>query len=261
MTSVTRLKNLLDLLNENEKIKILDAWQNIFNIPDIFQVYVHLSQVKVEIELLEKELIESKLINNDDYKNIITSFTGIISHPYLSQTVNQIPLMNKDNTTRLSISLNSLETFNTAGYIKFKYEEEVESDKFDNFKNSILETIEKIEASDMPLEDKKIFLSIFYDFNKAISLYKINGLDAFWEVVQNNICKIKMIDDTFSDNDNKYKEIKGVLLKSLDEVWFWIQMYQKVDSTLKIASKAYGYLKNKVTELTENIDNSELLEE
>lgn len=261
MTSVTRLKKLLDLLKENEKIKILDTWKKIFEVSDIFEVYEHLIKVKVEIDLLEKELIESKLIENDDYKNIITSFNSIISYPHSTQTISQIPFMNKDNVSRLSISLNSLETFITAGHIKFKYEEEVESDKFDNFKNSILETIEKIETSDMPEEDKKILLSIFYDFNKAISLYKINGLDAFWEVVQNNICKIKMIDDIFSSNDSNYKEIKEVLLKSLNEVWFWIQMYQKVDSTIKIASKTYGYLKNKVTELTKNIDDSELIEE
>lgn len=261
MTSVTRLKNLLDELVSNNSNKVLDAWLNILEVSTIFEVYEHLQNIDKEIDLLEEELTRNKLIDNPDYKNIINSFNGIIRHMHMTQTINQISFMNQDNIMRLNISLNSLETFNSAGHLKFKFENEVEEEKFEDLKKSINETIEKIENSNMPEEDKKIFLSIFYDFNKAISLYKINGLDSFWEVIQNNICKLKFIDEVENNSENSiYFELKDVLTKSINEVWYWIQIYQKIDQTAKIASKAYGFIKNKITELSENIEDTEISE-
>lgn len=258
MTSVSRLKSLLEDLENRSDKKVLNTWYEIFSITTIFEVYDHLRYLGKEINSLEEELIKNKLIDNPDYKNIISSFNGIVQHIHMTQTISQISFMNKENIMKLKISLNSLETLNNAGHLKFKFESDVKEEEFDNFKNSVNETIEKIENSDMPDEDKKIFLSIFYDFNKAISLYKINGLDSFWEVIENNICKIKLIDEIEDGQENSnYNELKTILLKSLNEVWYWIQVYQKIDQTLKIGSKVYGYIKDKVSELIEDVEISE----
>ncbi len=261
MTSVSRLKSLLEDLENRSDKKVLNTWYEIFSITTIFEVYDHLSHVGKEIDSLEEELIKNKLIDNPDYKNIISSFNGIVQHIHMTQTISQISFMNKENIMKLKISLNSLETLNNAGHLRFKFESDVKEEEFDNFKNSINETIEKIENSDMPDEDKKIFLSIFYDFNKAISLYKINGLNSFWEVIENNICKIKLIDEIENSQENgNYNELKRVLINSLNEVWYWIQIYQKADQTLKVSSKIYGYIKSKVSELTDNIEDVEISE-
>jgi len=252
MTSITRLTYILNSLENKKETQILNAWKTIFEVSTLFEVYEHLQSIGKEVNILEKELIQNKLIDNDDYKNIISSFHGIINYMHMTQKVNQIILMSPENVMKLNMSLNSLKTIVDTGHFSFKFEDEVDEDKFNNFKNSINETIEEIENSDMPDEDKKIFLSIFYDFNKAISLYKINGLDSFMEVIENNICKIKMIDELANKGNKSYNKYKDIILKSLNEVWFWIKIYQKVDQTLKLGTKIYGYLKDKVTELVEN---------
>ena len=258
MTSVTRLHNLFKELEVRKEEEVLKSWKNIFNTSNIFEVYNYLSSVNKELELLEHELTEKKLINNTQFKNIINTINMVINHPHLTQRISQIPVMIPDNIVKVNIAFESLQTFIDAQLLELKFEKEVEEDKFDNFKNIINETIEKIENSDMSDEDKKIFLSVFYDFNKAISLYKIKGLDAFWEVIQNDICKIKIINKFEDEQENgTYNKLKTVLLNSLNEVWFWIQIYQKTDQTLKIGSKAYRYIKDKVIELTEDIEVSE----
>lgn len=254
MTTVTRLQILLKELQSRQDKKVLQTWQEIFEVSTIFEIYEHLFNVSKEIDLLEQELTKNELIDNPDYKNIVNSFNGIVNHIHMTQTIKQISYMNPENIMKLNISLGTLITMNDKSHLKFKFENEVDEEKFNNFKNSINDTIEEIENSDMPDEDKKIFLSIFYDFNKAISLYRINGLDAFWDVIQNNICKIKMIGE-FDDKENKYDNLKSITLKSLNEIWFWIQIYQKTDASLRLGKKAYGYLKDNVLKLTENIDD------
>ncbi len=250
MTTVTRLKLLLEELEKRRDKQILMVWKEIFGLSTIFEVYGHLFNVAKEINLLEQEFIQNNLINNADFKNIIDSFKGIVNYTHITQRLEQISYMNPTNIIKLNVSLNSLETMNNERYLRFKYEDEVDEEEFNNFKSSIKETIEKIENSNMPDEEKRIFLSIFYDLNKAISLYKINGLDAFLEVIQNNLCKIMIINE-FKDKESKYDGFKNILLKSLQEVWFWIKMYQKTDTTLKLAIKAYGYLKDNIPKLTE----------
>ena len=60
--------------------------------------------------------------------------------------------------------------------------------------------------------------------------------------------------DKIDDKEAKYKHLKEVTLKTLNEVWFWIKIYQKTDATLKIGMKTYKYLKDNIAELTEKID-------
>lgn len=253
MTSVTRLYNLFKELESRKEEQVLIAWKYIFNTTDIFEVYNYLSNVNKELQLLENELIEKKLIDNNQFKNIIYTINTIINHPFLTQQISQISVMNPNNIKKVNDGFKALQTFIDAQILKLKFEEEVDVEKFDKFKKMLNETIDDIENSNLDDEEKTIFLSIFYDFNKAISLYKINGLDAFLEVIRNDLCKIKMVDELKNVDDNtEYDKFKILITKSISEVWFWIQIYQKVDNTVTLGSKVYGYLKNKISEITKN---------
>lgn len=214
MTSVTRLHNLFKELESRKEEQVLIVWKNIFETADMFEVYNYLSKVNQEILLLKNELTERKLIVDRQYENIINTLNTIINHPHLTQKVSQITVMNPDNIVKVNMSFESLQTFINADILKLKYEEEVAEDKFDSFKDMINETIEAVENSNLENEEKAVFLSILYDFNKAISLYKVNGLDAFIEVIKNDLCKIKMIDDV-SDNNTEYNKFKILIEKSI----------------------------------------------
>lgn len=136
MTTVTRLKLLLEELQKRQDKQVLITWQEIFDVSTIFEVYEHLLNVIKEIDFLKQELIQNKLIGNDDYENIINSFTGIVEYIYMTKIIKNISYMSSQNIMKLNISLDSLETMNNVGHLKFKFEDKVDKEKFDNFKNS-----------------------------------------------------------------------------------------------------------------------------
>lgn len=251
MTRAERLHNLLKEIKNREKQPLITIWKEIFEVSDIFEIYENLVYVKKEIDAFELEIKKLNLNNNQQFKNIINALNTIVQFPALNSNIDNQAIMKNEYINILFASFDMFNSFAKAQHVRLENEENVPEDKFENFRESIKQAIDEIEASDIPINDKSIFLSIFHDLNKATSLYKINGLKSFMEVIHNNICKIRMIDESIGkDSSGSYNNFKTLVDKAIKEVWFWVNLYSKLDETAKLTSKTYAYLKEKASELT-----------
>ncbi len=248
MTRVTRLRKLFEELKKYEKLVLIEAWKKIFDVEDTIDVYERLIEVKKEIISFENDLTKLQLSNSEQFKRGISVLKSIINHTNFQTTVSSFGFMKPDQYNRTKDSFEMIEAVVNTGHILLESEDTVPKDKFTNFIYSIKKTIEEIEASAMNAEDKEIFLSIFYDFNKAISLYKICGLNAFLNTIQNNICKMILIDKNIDKNEGTYYRFKLMLNSIVEEVVFWIAMYKKMEPLAKLAGRSYQYLKEMASE-------------
>jgi DNA-binding transcriptional regulator YhcF (GntR family) len=262
MTRASRLLDLLKEIKSRETKTLLLTWQEIFEVTSIIEVYERLLLVKKEIDSFEDELKQLKLDSNPDNQNILKTLNFILNFPSLNGSINNQILIKNENIEKVYVSLNLIQTMIDAGYFKLENEENIPSDKFEAFKETIRESINEIEESDIPNEDKIMFLSIFYELNKGISLYKINGISGFMDILSNNICKIYMLEKIIEkDKTKNYTKFKNSINKAVNEVWFWIEIYKKLDKTNLLVSNAYTYIKEKVSEITkDNIEDADIEE-
>lgn len=262
MTRALRLLNLLKEIKSREAKTLMITWQEIFEVSIPIEVYERLILVKKEIDSFEDELKQLKLDSNPDNQNILTTLNFILNFPALNGSISGQHLIKNENIEKVYVSLNLIQTMIDAGYFKLEDEESIPDDRFEAFKESIKESISEIEESDIPNEDKIMFLSIFYELNKGISLYKINGISGFMDILSNNICKIYMLEKIIEkDKTGNYTKFKNGINKAVSEVWFWIEIYKKIDKTNLLVSNTYTYIKERVSEISkDNIEDVDIEE-
>ncbi len=241
MTRAERLSNLLREVKKRETKTLLETWKEIFGISTVSEVYECLVDIKKEIDAFELEIKELNLESNVQFKTIIRTLNIIVEFPALNTSVKGQVVMRDESINIVFASFGIYESLIQAQHITLEIEEDIPSDELKSFKENIESTIKEIEASDIPDSDKKIFLSIFYDLNKAVSLYKVSGLNGFVEVVRNNICKIKMISDS-DDENNDNKKLKILTKKAIGQIWIWTTTYIKKKAIKTLESKVIQYL-------------------
>jgi len=240
MTRVERLENLFKLVELNKTKSLLKIWYEIFEVTTIYEVYARLESVQNEIDELEKEIKELKLYNNPHFQTIISSLNTIIQFPSLNSTINNQSFMQDPQKNSILQTFDMLKTFIDNKHIQVESEEDIPNSEFEKFKINIQKIILEIENSNISDDDKKIFLSIFHDINKGLSLYKINGLNALIEVLRNNICKLQILENHKSQ---KYTQLAK---KYFATIWSWSKKYMK--------KKVQNILESETTKLLENMD-------
>jgi len=241
MTRAERLSNLLREVKKRETKTLIEIWKEIFDVSTVFEVYECLVEVKKEIDAFELEIKELNLESDTQFKGIVKTLNFIVDFPSLNASVKNNAIMRNENINIVFASFDIYQSFIEAKHVILETEENIPDDELESFKDNIESTIEEIEASDIPDSDKKIFLSIFHDLNKGISLYKVSGLNGFVEVVRNNICKIKMISDLDEENNDNDK-FKILTKKAIGKIWIWATAYIKKKAIKTIESKVIQYL-------------------
>jgi hypothetical protein len=243
MTRAERLHNLLEEINIKKAHNLLKIWSEIFDTSNIFEIYDRLIYVKKEIDAFDEEL---QLLNldNEQFKTTIYALNTIIKSSSLASSMSNYDFFRSPKLELIFSTFDTLKLFEQRNYISLEKEEDIPTDEFISFKRNIDNIINEIEKSNMLKADKLIFLSIFHDLSKGFSLYKINGLDAFVEVLRNNFCKIKMISE-LEDNVDSIK-LKTLMKKTVGQIWVWTVKYTK--------KKTLGLLESKFTKvLDENL--------
>ena len=244
MTRPERLHYLLEEINNKKSNSLLTIWTELLDTSNIFEIYDRLIYVKKEIDLLELEMEVLGLGDSEQFKKIIATLNTIIEYPSLNASIASSHHMQSSTINLTFAAFDMLKTFERANHIILEQEEDIPDDEFILFRQNINNIIDEVERSYMLEFDKLIFLSIFHDINKGFSLYKINGLDAFIEVLRNNFCKIKMISDLEEDTPESIK-FKNLMKKTVGKIWIWTQTYTK--------KKVIGLLESK---LKKSLDES-----
>ena len=249
MTRAKRLDNLLKEIKSKETKALLIIWQEIFEVSSIFEVYEHLIYVKKEIDAFELEIKQFNMADNTQFKNIISTLDTIVNFPSLNTSIQNQAVMKNEVIDIVFASFEIYQTLVQAQHLLAEIEDDIPTDEFESFKENLETIITDIESSDIIDDDKSIFLSIFYDLNKAMSLYQVNGINAFNEVIRNNLCKIQMIDSLEENEDlNKYKTFTK---KAIGTIWIWSITYVKKKVISTIESKAYKFLEDNASEWAE----------
>jgi len=250
MTRAERLHYLLEEINNNKSKSLLNIWMELFDVSNIFEVYDRLIYVKKEIDLFDVEIKLLGLDNNEQFKNIISILNTIVEYPSLNSSISNYDFIQSPKIELTFSTFNMFKTFEEAKHISPEKEEDIPHDEFILFKKNIDNIIDEIETSNMLESDKLIFLSIFHDLNKGMSLYKINGLNAFIEVLKDNFCKIKMISN-IDDSNEKNVKFKTLTKKIIGKIWVWTITYMKKRTIGLIDSNVAKYLDDKASEWAE----------
>jgi len=257
MTRAERLRYLLEEINNKKTKPLLNVWIELFEVSNIFEVYDRLLYVKKEIDAFDIEIKLLKFDNNEDFKNIIITLNSIVGFASLSSPLSNQNFLETIRMGKIFSAFNMFQTMEQANHIFPEKEEDIPIDEFISFKENIEKIISEIEASNILEADKLIFLSIFHDLNKGISLYKINGLNAFYEVLRDNICKIKMISDIDEKNEENNK-FKLLTKKMINKVWIWSITYANKKTQGLLDSKITKYLDEWAGEESPNNNSNDI---
>ena len=260
MTRAKRLLNLLQTVKEKESKQLLSIWKEIFEVTDIFEVYSRLIYVKKEIEEFESELIELNISENQQFKDTLQTLNLIVGFPSLNSRIDNQQSMKNENINIVFGSFSIYQSILEAQHIQMDLEKDIDKDEFEEFKKGILNVIKEIEKSDMEDSDKEIFLSIFHDLNKGISLYKINGINSFVEVIKNNFCKIQMIVN--SEPSSKTDKFKQLTKYYISKSYIWTKSVIKKKIINSIEYKGMKMIDESITGWGElpKPDDSEIIE-
>ncbi len=267
MTRAERLHNLLKDIKKNEAKSLMNIWQEMFEVSDIFEIYERLIYVKKEIDYFESEIAELNLSNTTQLKDIVKILNFIVKFPALNASINNQAIM-QDNTINIVFSsFDFYQSISEAQHIDLEIEENIPEKEFNIFKDSIDNIIEEINSSNISDNDKNIFLSIFKDINKAISLYKINGLNAFMEAIRNNLCKIQMLSENDKEDSNS-ERFKILTKRTIAKIYIWSKSYIKKKAVNSIELNAIKFLDDKVSKWAElpvssdnDIEDADIIEE
>jgi len=183
MTRADRLHDLLKILKDKEQEALLKVWKDIFEVSNIIEVYERLVYVKKEIDLFELDIKTLNLERNPQFQDIIKSLNYIINFPSINANLQNQAFMKNENINILFASFDMFRSFSEAQHIELIVEDDIPTDEFDEFKNMLRQTIEDLHNSDLASSERVIFLSIFNDIEKALSLYQINGINAFMDAI------------------------------------------------------------------------------
>ncbi len=250
MTRSNRLYELLKTVKTKENESLFKIWKDIFDVNSIIEIYERLIFLKKEIVLFEKEIELLNLNNNSQFNNIIKTLNLIVDFPSLNSRIDNQSLLKNE---QINITFASFEIFNSFAeekHIRLDFEDVINENEFDEFKSTIKKILKDISEAEISEIDRDIFLSIFQDISKAISLYQINGLNAFIEVIRNNLCKIRMINEIENDNE-KFNIYKKLTKKIVGTIWVWTIKYMKSRVINVIESKAFEFLDEKASEWAE----------
>lgn len=249
MKRAERFYNLFLELEKNKEIKLVKFWTIYFNTTDLMYIYKYLNNLYREIHLLENDIKKINLEENKQFITVLSSLKQLL----------QITTMNNEIKSLTSIighipDINSFFqiVINIYKSNELNDENEVPLVDLDNFKNMLEEEIKNLKDSDLIIEDKDFFLSIFEDFDEAIAMYKISGLESFNNAIKKNLCKLKVIDEDIKENDKFQPYIKASK-KILGTTFFWIIQYGKKQVNNILEHKLTKFIENK-TEEWKNID-------
>ena len=250
MTRAERLHSLLKDIKSKEAKSLINTWREIFEVSNIFEIYERLIYVKKEIDYFESEIKKLNLNNNQQFKDIITTLNLIVAFPTLNASINNQTVMKNETINIVFASFSIYQSISEAQHIDLEIEENIPEEEFNSFKENIDNIIKEINNSDISKHDKNIFLSIFNDINKAISLYKINGLNAFMEVIRNNVCKITMVSDNDRE-DSHTKKFTTITKSTISKIYNWSKLYIKKKAINSIELQAIKFLDDKISKWEE----------
>ncbi|RXJ94027.1 hypothetical protein CRU94_09355 [Arcobacter sp. AHV-9/2010] len=239
MKRAERFYNLFLELEKNKEIKLVKFWTIYFNTTDLMYIYKYLNNLYREIHLLENDIKKINLEKNKQFITVLLTLKQLLEITTLNNEIKSLPLINRipdiNSFFEIVITIYKSNELND--------EDEVPLVDLDNFKNMLEKEIENLKGSDLIIEDKDFFLSLFEDFDEAIAMYKISGLESFNNAIKKNLCKLKVIDEDIKENDKFQPYIKASK-KILGTTFFWIIQYGK--------KKANNILEHKITNLIEN---------
>lgn len=264
MRSSERLHNLLIEIEKAKKESLIVFWKKYFDVNDIFEVYEKLIYVKKEIDLFESELKDLNLNENKQFIKTLNTLNTIVSFQCLTNNVENQSFMKVENINTIYSSFEIFKTFADAKHIDTTIEENISQEELDEFKELLQKTILDLENSDLEKEDKKFLLEVFKDFDNALSLYKINGLESFIDAIRKNLCKLKLIEE--AKLDERYNKYRNHLKKIAGTVFNWSIKYIKNKTIGLIESKAVKFIEEHAEEwseipLKENSEDNQSTEE
>lgn len=249
MKRAERFYNLFLELEKNKEIKLVKFWTIYFNTTDLMYIYKYLNNLYREIHLLENDIKKINLEKNKQFITVLSSLKQLL----------QITTMNNEIKSLTSIighipDINSFFqiVINIYKSNELNDENEVPLVDLDNFKNMLEEEIKNLKDSDLIIEDKDFFLSIFEDFDEAIAMYKISGLESFNNAIKKNLCKLKVIDEDIK-KDDKFEPYIKASKKILGITSSWIIQYAKKEINNLLEHTITKYIENKAEEW-KNID-------
>lgn len=239
MRRAERVYNLFLELEKHKDYQLISFWEIYFNTKNRMYIYRYLGNLYKEVYLLENDMKEIKLEKNNQFKVVLSFLKKLLEYSDLTQKVHFIGLM--DNITSIKSFFEIVITiYQTNDLLD---ENEIPLVDLDSFRNILGEEIKNLKDSDLTIEDKDFFLSLFEDFDEAIAMYKISGLDSFNNAIKKNLCKLKVIDEDIKEN-NKFQPYVKFSKKILGITVTWIIQYGK--------KKANNILDHKITKLIED---------
>lgn len=243
MKRAERFYNLFLELEKNREIKLIKFWTIYFNTTDLMYIYKYLNNLYKEILLLENDIKEIKLEKNRQFIIVLSNLKQLLEITIINNEIKTLPLI------RHIPDINSFFEIVISIYKSngLDDENEVPLVDLDGFKNMLKEEIKNLKDSDLTIEDKDFFLSLFEDFDEAIAMYKISGLDSFTNAIKKNLCKLKVIDEDIKENDkenDKFQPYVKASKKILGITFTWIIQYGK--------KKVNNILEHKITKIIES---------
>lgn len=239
MRRAERVYNLFLELEKHKNFILIDFWEIYFNTKNRMYIYKYLGNLYKEVYLLENDIKEINLGSNKQFITVLSTLKQLLEITIFNNQIKTLSLIN---------SIPDINSFFEIVITIYKSNELDDEDEIplvdlDDFKNMLEEEIKNLKDSDLNIEDKDFFLSLFEDFDEAIAMYKISGLESFNNAIKKNLCKLKVIDEDIKENDKFQPYIKASK-KILGTTFFWIIQYGK--------KKANNILEHKITNLIEN---------
>ncbi|MDN5093398.1 hypothetical protein [Aliarcobacter butzleri] len=248
MRRAERVYNLFLELEKYKDFRLIDFWERYFNTKDRRYIYKYLGNLYKEVYLLENDMKEIKLEKNSQFKMILSFLKTLLEYSDLTKEIKSTSLMNNITSIKSFFEIVT-NIYHSKNLID---ENEIPLVDLDNFKNMLEEEIKNLKDSDLTIEDKDFFLSLFEDFDEAIAMYKISGLDSFNSSIKKNLCKLKVIDEDIKENDKFQPYIKASK-KILGTTFSWIIQYGKKKANNILDHKITKFIENKIEEW-KNID-------
>lgn len=245
MRRVDRIHELFLKLNENKEKSFYVFWKTYFDVENTIEIFKKLVYLEKEVRLFELELKSLRLDQNQEFIKTINTLNSIILNRSLDVNIINQSYMQENNFNLLLASLSMFKTFADANHIESIIEDDIPEKELSEFKKYVEDLIKSLNDSNIDEADKKIFLELYNNFVEALSLYKINGLEAFEEAIRKNICKMQLIQDSI--NDDKYEFYKNGAKKITGIVFSWSIKY--------IRKKVLGIIDNKIVKyIEEHVD-------
>ena len=244
MKRVERIKNLLNELDVNKDKSFYSFWIEFFEVDNIISIYIKLIYLKKEVDLFEEELKELKLEENTQFIEVVKTLNQIVNMRNFDATIRNCIFMQPQNFNTIIVTLDIFKTFADAKHIHNIEEDDISEEDLEEFKDLINSLIKNLSITNMNNEDREFFIDFYSDFNEALSLYKINGLSIFVNIIRKNICKIKIINDENefeNTHKNGAKKIVGI-------VFSWSIKYLRNKALGVIDSQIVKYLENEAEE-------------